>query len=494
MNGDAGQSPTRYKGRHRSNAGKEKPVAPPKARGAVSQRKYFWFVILLLIGIAVGFAIGFNYKPIGKLVAKVYLSFKLNKSHLSGPEAAKVTKALTPLSTDPNKSVNTLLMGVDVGSGGATMTHCNSDTMMLVCLQERDKKAVIISIPRDTMIELPGHGTQKINAANMYYGPSGAINAVKSLTGIDVNHYITMEFTGFEQIVNAVGGVPIHLNEPINDPHSGYLPAGDLNLDGWQALVLVRSRNMPMADIDRIQSQHAFMEALMTKAASTKSVLKANQIVNIVTSNCKTDYSAGQLMDLAEELRAFKPKDVQMVTIPGAVQYVQSVSYWVANQELVTQMASQVEASNWIPPDLVARFQTPAHTRAAVLNAPYADVITVLSSAGASAPAAATVTQELTLMGHQQVVPGKAPASPQTIVYFRSEAQANAAAILKAMPELAAAQVVQNQQVPTTYNSPIVIILGSNFATPPLIATYGRLMIPAVDFPNMGQMFTSFKK
>jgi hypothetical protein len=62
------------------------------------------------------------------------------------------------------------------------------------------------------------------------------------------------------------------------------------------------------------------------------------------------------------------------------------------------------------------------------------------------------------------------------------------------MPELAAAQVVQNQQVPTTYNSPIVIILGSNFASPPLIATYGRLMIPAVDFPNMGQMFTSFKK
>ena len=489
------QSPTRYKGRHRSNATKDLPVARPTAYGAGSQRRYLWFVILLLIFIASGFVLGFYSKPIGKLAAKVYLSFKLKKSHLSGPEAAKVTKALTPLSADPNKSVNTLLMGVDVGSGGSTMTHCNSDTMMLVCLQERDKKAVIISIPRDTMIELPGHGTQKINAANMYYGPSGAINAVKSLTGIDINHYITMEFTGFEQIVNAVGGVPIHLNEPINDPHSGYLPAGDLNLDGWQALVLVRSRNMPMADIDRIQSQHAFMEALMTKAASMKSVLKANQIVNIVTANCKTDYSAGQLMDLAEELRGFKPKDVEMVTVPGTAQYVQSVSYWVSDQELVTQMASQVQASNWLSPDLLTRFQMQTHARAQVLNAPNADVITVLGGSSTSAPAVSTVTQELTLMGHQQVLPGKATqTSPQTIVYYRSEAQANARAILKAMPELASAQIIQNQQIPTSYNSPVVIVLGSNFATPPLIATYGRLMIPAVDFPNMGQTFTAFKK
>jgi hypothetical protein len=255
----------------------------------------------------------------------------------------------------------------------------------------------------------------------------------------------------------------------------------------------VRSRNMPMADIDRIQSQHAFMEALMRKAASMKSVLKANQIVNIVTANCKTDYSAGQLMNLAEELRGFQPKDVQMVTIPGQAQYVQSVSYWVANQPLVMQMASQVQATNWIPPDLVAKFQTPNHGRAAVLNPPNADVITVLNG-GTAAPAAATVTQELTMMGHQQVIPGKGPASPQTIVYYRIEAAANAQKILKAMPELAAAQVVQNQQVPTTYNSPIVIVLGGNFASPPLIATYGRLMIPALDFPNLGETFTAFKK
>jgi len=98
------------------------------------------------------------------------------------------------------------------------------------------------------------------------------------------------------------------------------------------------------------------------------------------------------------------------------------------------------------------------------------------------------------MMGHQQVISGKAPASPQTIVYFRSEAQANAAKILKAMPELASAQVVQNQQVPTTYNSPIVVILGTGFASPPLVATYGRIMVPALDFPNMGETFTAFKE
>jgi len=94
--------------------------------------------------------------------------------------------------------------------------------MMLVCLQERYKKAVVISIPRDTMVQISGHGTQKINAAHSFNGPSGAIDAVKNLLGIDVHHYISMQFTGLRQIVNALGGIPIHLNQPINDPHSGY--------------------------------------------------------------------------------------------------------------------------------------------------------------------------------------------------------------------------------------------------------------------------------
>jgi len=405
-----------------------------------------------------------------------------------------VQRSLAPVSSDPNNSVNTLILGSDAGSVKGESGYSRSDVMMFVCLQERDKKAVVISIPRDTMIQILGHGTQKINAAHSFNGPSGAIDAVKNLLGIDVHHYISMQFTGFEKIVNALGGIPIHFNQPINDPHSGYLPAGDLKLDGWQALVLVRSRNMPNGDLDRIQSQHAFLEALMAKAESMKSVWKANQLVNIVTSNCKMDFTAGQLMDLAQELKGFKPENVQMITVPGTTQYVGGVSYFVADQNLLSQMVSRVEADNWISPDLLAKLQLPSNSRAAVLNAPNADVISVLSGSSSSAWAVPIVARELTLMGHKQVSQGntKQPLA-RTTVYYRREALANSQAVIKSIPELSGADVVESEQIPESYNSPVVIVLGSTFTTPSLVSTYGRICKPTFNFQSLGTVVDAFK-
>jgi LCP family protein required for cell wall assembly len=458
------------------------------------RRRRYRLIILLLVLISVGCVLGFYGKPIARLVAKVYLSFKLSNSHLTGQEGARVKHSLSTVSSDPNKSVNTLILGSDAGSVKGESGYSRSDVMMLVCLQERDKKAVVISIPRDTMVQVPGHGTQKINAAHAFSGPSGAIDAVKNLLGIDVHHYISVQFTGFEKIVNALGGIPIHLNQPISDPHSGYLPAGDLKLDGWQALVLVRSRNLPNGDLDRIQSQHAFMEALMAKAESRKSVWKANQLVNIVASNCKMDYTAGQLMDLAKELQGFKPGNVQMITVPGDSPTIGGISYFVQNAPLLAQIMTEVKQNNWLSPDLLAKLQLPSSSPAVVLNAPNADVISVLSGSSSSDWAVPTVARELTLMGHQQVLQGhtKQPLA-RTTVYYRREALANSQAIIKSVPELSGADVVESAQIPVSYNSPIVIVLGSRFTTPSLVSIYGRICKPAFDFQNLGTVVNVYK-
>ena len=458
------------------------------------RRRRYRLIVLLLLVISVGCVLGFYAKPIAKLAADVYLSFKLSKSHLSGQEGAKVQNSLTRLSSDANKSVNTLIIGSDAGSVKGESGYSRSDVMMLVCLQERDKKAVVISIPRDTMVQIPEHGTQKINAAHAFSGPAGAIDAVKNLLGIDIHHYISMQFTGFEKIVNALGGIPIHLNQPINDPHSGYLPAVDLKLDGWQALVLVRSRNLPNGDLDRIESQHAFMEALMVKAESMKSVWKANQLVNIVASNCKMDYTAGQLMDLAKELQGFKPGNVQMITLPGDSPTIGGISYFVQNAPLVAQITNEVKQNNWLSPDLLAKLQVPSSSPAALLNAPNADVISVLSGSSSSAWAIPIVARELTLMGHKQVSQRhtKQPLA-RTTVYYRHEALANCQAVVKSIPELAGADVVESSQVPTSYDSPVVIVLGSKFTTPSLVSIYGRICEPAFNFQNLGTVVNGFK-
>jgi len=469
--------------------------ASAKAKGPrrKTPMKLYWFVIFFAIGIAVGGALGFYAKPIAKLGAKVYLSFKLNKSHIGGKEGAKIKSSITPVSTDPNQSVNTLIIGSDAGSNKGEGGYCRSDVMMLVCLQERDKKAVVVSIPRDTMVQIPGYGTQKINAAHAFGGPAGAITAVKDLTGIDVNHYISMQFDGFKKIVNAVGGVPIHLNTAINDPHAGYLPAGDLLLDGEQALVVVRSRKLPNGDVDRIQSQQSFIKALMAKAESMKSVWKANQLVDIVAQNCKMDYTSGQLMDLATELRDFKLENAQFMTVPGDSKYIGGLSYFVSSPTLLAQAATEIKTSTQLSPAMQAKLSLGQTRRVEELNAPNADVISVLSGAKTVSAAVPTVAQELRLMGHTKVYEGasKQPLDVTTI-YYRHEAKDNGELVKKSVPEFANAQLVQNDQIPSAYNSPVVVVLGTGFATPAIVSIYGRIAAPAVNIDNLGKKVSSF--
>ena len=452
-----------------------------------------WFVAFLIAGILAGGAIGFYAKPLAKLSAEAYLYFKQGKWQPKGAESGKVKTALTPLSNDPSKSVNTLVIGYDKGSNPGESGWFRSDVMMLVCLQEKDKKAVVLSIPRDTKVELPGYGTQKINAAHSYGGPSGAIDAVKALTGLDVNHYISMDFTGFEKIVNAIGGVPIHLNTPINDPHAGYLPAGDLLLDGWQALVLVRSRNLPNGDIDRIRSQQAFLKALMDKAQSMKSVWKAKQLVDIAASSSQMDYNAGQLTNLAEELRGFQISNVQFVTVPGTSPYINGVSYFVANTSLLARITADIQRDNWISPELLAELKSPVSQRVEELNAPNADVIAVLAGSKSAGSKVSTVAQELRFMGHQKVLEGQTKeAYPNTVLIYRKEAQANLESIKASVPEFASAQVIEDAQTAGKYNSPVVVVLGADFNTPDLLSIYGRAMAPAVSIDGMGRQVKSF--
>lgn len=468
-----------------------------RARGKqprrMSSARWAWFVSFFVVGILAGSALGYYAKPILKFAARTYLSFKEKQWQPSGSEKKEVDESLAQLSRNPDESVNTLIIGSDEGSNKGEGGWCRSDVMMLVCLQERDKRAVVISVPRDTKVELSGHGTEKINAAHAYGGPSGAIDAVKDLLGLDVHHYISMNFNGFKKIIDALGGVPIHLNSPINDPHAGYLPAGDLMLDGEQALVIVRSRKLPGGDIDRIQSQQAFLKALMHKAESMKDVWKAKQLVDIIASTCQMDYSAGELTNLAEELRGFKVADVQFVTVPGEAKFINGGSYFVANRTLLSELTDEVERNNVISAALRARLQSPESRRVEELYGPDADVITVLAGSKGVAWMVPTIAEELRLMGHEKVFEGQARQVHQkTTVIYRKEAKERCSALVKSVPEFEGADVVLDDEIAGQYNSPIVVVLGSSFTTPNLISIYGRVMKPAVDVERLGRPVKSF--
>jgi LCP family protein required for cell wall assembly len=466
-----------------------------KARQPGRWQSYTWpkFVTFFLIGIIAGCAVGYHAKAIAKFGAEVYLSFKSKQWQPSGAEKKEVAEALTPLSSDPDESVNTLILGSDQGSNKNEAGWCRSDVMMLVCLHERDKRAVVISIPRDTRMERAGKKADKINAAHSYGGPSGAIDAVKSLLGVDVHHYISMNFNGFKQIINAIGGVPIHLKNPINDPHAGYLPAGNLLLDGEQALVIVRSRKLPGGDIDRIQSQQAFLKALMHKAETMKDVWKAKQLVDIIASTCQMDYTAGQLTNLAEELRDFQVAGVQFVTVPGVAKNIGGVSYYVPNMPAIAELAVEIKRDTSVSPELMARLQAPDTRRVEELYEPNADVVTVLAGSRSVAWTVPTVAQQLRLLGHEKVFEGQAQqVHNRTTIIYRKEAKKNCEEVKNSVPEFANADVIENDDIAGGYNSPVVVVLGAGFATPNLVSIYGRLMKPTLDFQNLGRRVKSF--
>ncbi|WP_343287344.1 LCP family protein [Gordonia sp. SID5947] len=143
-----------------------------------------------------------------------------------------------------------------------------TDTIMMVH-KPPSGSAMIISIPRDLYVPIPGQGSHKINAAFNFGGPQLLTQTVEQLSGVRIDHYAEIGFGGFDSVVDAVGGVTICLDQPLNDPKAGLrLPKGCQELSGRQALGLVRTRAFPNADLERVVNQRKFLNALMAKATS----------------------------------------------------------------------------------------------------------------------------------------------------------------------------------------------------------------------------------
>jgi len=151
-----------------------------------------------------------------------------------------------------------------VGFGGAN----GSDSLML--LHMGSGRPVLISIPRDSYVPIPGHGSNKINAALAFGGPTLLVKTVEAVTGLRIDHYMGIGFGGLVSVVNEVGGVRVCLPAALHDPYSGVnLKAGCQNLDGTQSLAFVRDRHsFATSDLQRIQNQRAFLKALLSKATS----------------------------------------------------------------------------------------------------------------------------------------------------------------------------------------------------------------------------------
>ena len=212
----------------------------------------------------------------------------------------------------------------------------NSDTLMVAHVEPGAQRTLVVSFPRDLMVNVPGHGRSRINAAYSAGGPQLVIDTLKENFDIDIHHYIEVDFKSFQDIVDAIGEVSVYIPGPVRDVKTGLnLPNGPgcVALDGGKALEYVRSRNMEIldpngsildqetglrwrlldvrADLDRIPRQQDFIRKLagVAIAKSLSDPFLAIQISDNVLGDIKAD-GALTRADVNVLIRAFKTIDV----------------------------------------------------------------------------------------------------------------------------------------------------------------------------------------
>ncbi|WP_405648539.1 LCP family protein [Streptomyces sp. NBC_00019] len=273
-----------------------------------------------------------------------YLYFKLN-GNIKSVDIDQALGTDRPTKVD-NGSENILVLGSDTRSGsnkklggGADDGSARSDTAMIVHVYEGHKKASVVSIPRDTLVDRPectdSDGTEHDAATNVMFnsaystgGASCAVKTVESLTDIRMDHYLEVDFSGFQKLIDELGGVEVTTTKNITDPESHLdLKAGTHTLTGKQALGLVRTRHGvgDGSDLGRIQLQQAFIKALINQIKTVDlfgSPKKLYNLADTATNAVTTDTGLGsvnKLMSFANGLKGISSKNMTMVTMP--VQY-----------------------------------------------------------------------------------------------------------------------------------------------------------------------------
>ncbi|MFC5185714.1 LCP family protein [Actinomadura harenae] len=236
-----------------------------------------------------------------------------------------------------------------------------TDSMML--LHYGSGGTSLVSLPRDSYLPIPGHGSNKLNAAFAFGGPKLLVQTVEQATGVHIDHYAEIGFGGFVGVVDAIGGVNICVKDAIKDPKAGLdLQPGCQNLDGKRALGYVRTRKFARADLERVEHQRQFFGALMKKATSPGVMLNPFASVPLAmnaTSNFRVD-NGDHLYDLVRMMWAMRgvtggKGTTTTVPIGGTGSSPAAGSYITWNRTLAGQLFGALKQDQPIPAGAITK-------------------------------------------------------------------------------------------------------------------------------------------
>ncbi|MDQ1614690.1 MAG: hypothetical protein QOJ60_629 [Actinomycetota bacterium] len=252
------------------------------------------------------------------------------------PESAAGSTTFLLVGSDNRTGMSVAQMRrLNVGGRHFAPSGRRADTMMLVHISERHDTVSVVSLPRDWYVEIPAHRTHdgervaarrdKLNAAFSVGGPRLTVATVERATGVHVDHYVEVDFTGFVRLVNAVGGVDVCAPTALRDRRAGLrLPAGVSHVDGRTGLAYVRARHLDArADLGRVERQQQFLGSMIHRVTSRDVLLDPKALVQFLDAALRAvrvdrDLRQRDLVTLAIRLRHISGRDISFRTVPIA--------------------------------------------------------------------------------------------------------------------------------------------------------------------------------
>ncbi|XUK61945.1 LytR family transcriptional regulator [Plantibacter sp. RU18] len=434
----------------------------------------------LIVGIAGGLVLAL-LGGIGVLALK--LQGNITSEAIAAPSST-ASEAAAPGAPDP--ALNILLLGSDSrdladGDYGEDTGTQRSDAMVLVHVSAGNTRAEAVQIPRDTLTDLSmctdtGRGVPDdygmINGA-LNYGAACSVAAVQAMTGVPIDHFIELDFSGFQAIVNGMDGLAVCLPEDMEDPYSNLaLPAGAQVIDGTQALALARTRHAvgDGSDIARLGNQQMVMSAIVQRALSAEVLTRPDRLIRFldaVTSSLTVDTdlaNLASLTSLAHRVSQVPTAAITFLTMPWTE--APSDDNRVVPSDDAAVVFSSLAADTPVPIAGAADAEP-----AAPVEPVRVEAVSVLNGSQTDG-IASTTADRLTALGYTVATIADAETDTPTTILLARDSDAARATAASLAQELGITVVVSGE--PDADAEDVVLIIGDDFAS---------LATPAADAP-----------
>ncbi|MFT9599863.1 LCP family protein [Mesobacillus sp.] len=289
----------------------------------------------------------------GYLLFQTYAVAKNSYEELEGrEEKSALREEPVYISSDP---VSVLLLGIEDYSD--ENDNGRSDTIMVATFNPDQQSMKLLSIPRDTLVNIPGYKEDKINHSYSIGGKEKVIETIEEFLDIPIDYYATVNFKGFTNIIDSVGGVTVDVPFDFNDINRNwdrfYFYEGTQKLSGEEALVYARMRKQdPRGDFGRNERQRQIVTGVIEKLSSPKTLLKIDDIASEIGNNIETNMRVNEALAFRKKYPDFNSSSIEQLELKGYDNYINNVYYFGVDpdnlEEVTSELKSHLELSTTV--------------------------------------------------------------------------------------------------------------------------------------------------